>query len=66
MANFYAVKSDVIAADFVELFHREIDLRYGAPRGIILDKDSKITSKFWAEVCFYTFTKKRLSTIFYP
>jgi len=66
MANFYAVKSDAIAADFTELFHREVDLRYGAPRGIILDRDSKIISKFWAEVCFYTFTKRRLSTTFYP
>ena len=46
MANFHAVKSDIIAADFVELFHWEIDLRYGVSRGIILDKDSKIISKF--------------------
>jgi len=58
MANFYAIKSDVIAADFIKLFHQEVDLKYSVPRGIILDRDSKIISKFWAEVCFYTFTKR--------
>jgi len=46
MANFYAVKSNVIATDFTELFHQEVDLKYGIPRGIILDRDSKIISKF--------------------
>jgi hypothetical protein len=65
MANFYAVRLDIIAADFTELFYRKVNLRYSIPRGIILDRDSKITSRFWAEVCYYTLTKRQLSIAFY-
>ena len=48
------------------MFYREIELKYGAPTGIISDRDSKITSKFWAEVCYHALVKRRLSTAFHP
>ena len=46
MARFLPTYSDTTAPEFAELFHREIELKYGAPIGIVSDRDSKITSKF--------------------
>ena len=66
MARFLPTRSDTTAPEFAELFHREIELKYGAPTGIVSDRDSKITSKFWAEVCYHALVKRRLSTAFHP
>ena len=66
MARFLPTRSDTIVPEFVELFHREIELKYGTPIGIVSDRDSKITSKFWAEVCYHVLVKRRLNTAFYP
>ena len=46
MARFLPTRSDTTAPEFVELFYRKIELKYGAPTGIVSDRDSKITSKF--------------------
>jgi hypothetical protein len=32
----------------------------------VSDRDTRITSKFWAEVCSYSLIKRRLSTAFHP
>ena len=66
IARFLPTRSDTTAPEFAELFHREIELKYSAPTGIVSDRDSKITSKFWAEVCYHALVKRRLSTAFYP
>ena len=66
MARFVPTRSDTTAPEFAELFYREIELKYGAPTGIVLGRDSKITSKFWAEVCYHALVKRRLSTAFHP
>jgi transposase InsO family protein len=64
--HFFPVNITMNAADLAELFHKEIELRYGAPRGIISDRGSVFTSKFWSELCFYSKVKRRLSTAFHP
>ena len=66
MARFLPTRSNTIAPEFAELFYCEIELKYGAPTGIVSDRDSKITSKFWAKVCYYALVKRRLSTAFHP
>ena len=66
MARFLPTRSDITAPEFSELFHRKIELKYSAPTGIVSDRDSKITSKFWAEVCYHALVKRRLSTAFHP
>ena len=66
MTRFLPTRSDTIAPEFAELFHREIELKYSAPTGIVSDKDSKITSKFWAKVCYHALVKRRLSIAFHP
>ena len=66
MAKFIPTTTNVTAPKFVALFYKHIKLKYGSPTGIISDRDTRITSKFWAEVCSYSLIKRRLSTAFHP
>ena len=66
MACFIPTNTNITAPEFAALFHENIELRYGAPTGIVSDRDTRITSKFWAEVCTYSLIKRRLSTAFHP
>ena len=66
MARFVPTTTNLTAPEFAALFHENIELKYGSPRGIVSDRDTRITSKFWAEVCSYSLIKRRLSTAFHP
>ena len=66
MSRFFAVKTTITSPQLAELLHREIELRYGAPRGIVSDRGSLFTSEFWSNLCFYSRIKQRLSTAFHP
>jgi transposase InsO family protein len=66
MARFIPITTDIAAPEFAALFHENIELKYGSPRGIVSDRDTRITSKFWAEVCIYSLIKRRMSTAFHP
>jgi hypothetical protein len=65
MAKFLLTTTDLAAPEFTALFHENIELKYGSPRGIVSDRDTRITSKFWAEICTYSLIKRRLSTAFH-
>ena len=58
--------TDITIPEFVALFHRNIKLKYRAPKGIVSDRDTRITSKFWAEVCTYSLIKRHISIAFHP
>jgi transposase InsO family protein len=66
MAKFIPTTTNIATPEFAALFHENIELKYGSPRGIVSDRDTRITSKFWAEVCTYSLIKRRLSTAFHP
>ena len=66
MAKFIPTTTNILAPEFAALFHEHIELKYGAPRGVVSDHDTRITSKFQAEICAYSLIKRRLSTTFYP
>ena len=66
MARFIPITTDLDAPKFAALFYENVELKYGSPRDIVPDRDTKITSKFWAEVCSYSLIKRRLSTAFSP
>ena len=66
MAKFILIITNLITFEFAAIFHENIELKYGSPRGIVSDRDTRITSKFWAEVCSYSLIKRRLSTAFHP
>jgi len=66
MAVFIPTRSNTTAEEFARLFHKYVELWYGTPKGVVSDRDSRITSKFWAEVCYYSLIKRRMSTAFHP
>jgi hypothetical protein len=46
MARFIPTNTTITAPEFAALFHENIELKYGAPKGVISDRDTRITSKF--------------------
>ena len=46
MAKFIPTTTDVIALEFIALFHENIKLKYRSPTRIISNRDTRITSKF--------------------
>jgi hypothetical protein len=66
MAQFIPTTTNIIAPKFAALFHENIELKYGSPYGIVSDRDTRITAKFWAKVCIYSLIKRRMSTAFHP
>ena len=65
-ALFIPTRDDITAIDFAELFFEYIETRFGTPWGIVTDKDSRITSDFWREVCEYQIIKRRMSIVYHP
>ena len=65
-ALFIPTREDTTAADFAALFFRHLECFVGTPRGIVSDRDSRLTSDFWREVCEIEMIKRRLSTAFHP
>ena len=66
MAKFIPTTTNIATPEFAALSHENIELKYGSPKGIVSDQDTRITSKFWAKVCTYSLIKQRLSTTFHP
>jgi hypothetical protein len=50
-ARFILTWTDTLTGDFVRLFFEYIEYIFGIPLSIVSDQDSRITSKFWAEIC---------------
>ena len=65
-ALFIPTRDDTSVADFAELFFEEVECRFGTPNGVVSDRDSRITSDFWREVCAYKVLKRRMSTACHP
>ena len=63
---FLPVSSTITAAELAELFHRHVELVFGPPEGIVSDRGSLFTSKFWSNLCYLTQIRLRLSTAFHP
>jgi hypothetical protein len=62
---YFAVNQTMSAEDLAALWvDRFAD--YGPPSGIVTDRGSIFTSKFWSAWCYYLKTKQRLSTAFHP
>ena len=46
MSKFIPTTTNILAPEFVALFYEHIELIYGAPRGVVSDRDTRITLKF--------------------
>ena len=65
-ALFLPTREDAIIADFAELFFEAVECRFGTPRGIVSNRDSKLTSDFWREVCEIKMIKRRMLIAYHP
>ena len=65
MAKFILTTTDLAVLEFVALFYKNIELKYSSLNGIVSDRDTRITSKFWAEVYAYSLIRRQLSIVFY-
>jgi hypothetical protein len=66
MAFLFPVEDTLTASQLAELFHNEIECKFGAPKGIVSDRGPIFTSKFWGELNYYSKVKLRYSTAFHP
>jgi hypothetical protein len=64
-ALFIPTRNDTTAADFSELFFKHVECRFGTPRGVVSDRDSRITLGYWTEICTYQQIKRRMSIAYY-
>ena len=46
MAKFILTIINLTTLKFTVIFHKNIDLKYNSPRGIVFNQDTKITFKF--------------------
>ena len=46
IAQFIPTTTDIAAPEFAALFHQNIELKYSSLKGIVSDRDTRITSKF--------------------
>ena len=65
IARFIPTQTNISMGNFARLFFEHIECIFGMPLLIVSDQDSRITSKFWAEICSLEIIKWWLSTAFY-
>ena len=46
VAKFILITADLTAPEFTALFYKNIELKYSSLRGVVSDRDTRITSKF--------------------
>ena len=65
IVKFIPITTNLTAPELAAVFYENIKLKYSSLKRIISDRNTKITSKFWAEVCTYSFIKRQLCTVLY-
>ena len=66
MSLYIAVKKTITAEELATSFLRRVASVFGIPKGIVSDRGSVFTSKFWSALCYHFKIKRRLSTAFHP
>jgi hypothetical protein len=57
--------SKLIASGLADFLITHIYSRYGIPKGIVFNKGSLFTSKFWAILCHHLAIKRKFSTAYH-
>jgi transposase InsO family protein len=65
-ALYIATTKRLTAEGFADLFMNHIFRSFGLPQGIVSDRGSLFTSKFWDTLCALLAVKRRLSTAYHP
>jgi transposase InsO family protein len=56
---------DIDAPELAELLFETVFSKYRVPKRIVSDRGSLFTSAFWASLCYYIGTQRRLSTVYH-
>jgi len=54
MTKFILITINFITFEFITIFYENIELKYSFLKGIVFDRDIRITFKFWVKVCSYS------------
>ena len=52
--------------DLAEIFFKYVKYRFSTLRGVVSNRNSRIISDFWREVCDHKIIKRRMSTAYHP
>lgn len=66
VAPFILVKSTLLASDVAQVFIRDVVRLHGIPKKIVLDRDEKLTYKFWKELFAGLGIELAFSTTYHP
>ena len=66
LAHFLLVKTDYSLDKMTELYIKKIVQLHGIPISIILDRDTRFTSRFWGKLQEALGTRSNFSTTFHP
>ena len=66
MARYLACRKTINAPELVELLFKRVFSLFSVPQGIVSDRGTVFTSKFWFTLCFYIHMKQRLSFAYHP
>jgi transposase InsO family protein len=65
-ALYIPTRNDLTATGLADILYARVFMRFGVPEGIVSDRGSLFTSKFWATLCHHLAIKRRLSTAYHP
>ena len=65
-AQYIPTRKDTTAKSFAYTFLETIWRRFGLPEGIVSDRGSIFTSKFWQTMCQLLGTTRKMSTAYHP
>jgi len=66
MARYLPCRKTIDAEQLAELIIGSVVKDFGLPSGIVSDRGSVFTSKFWSTLCWILKIKRKLSTAFHP
>jgi hypothetical protein len=66
VAHFIPVKTTYTSAQLAKIYMNRIVCLHGVPEGIVLDRGTQFTSKFWSKLHESLGTRLEFSTTFHP
>jgi transposase InsO family protein len=66
MAHYIPVRKGITAAQLAKVFLQNIVRLHGIPDGIVTDRGSIFTSRFWSTLCARLQIQRKLGTAFHP
>jgi hypothetical protein len=66
MARYIPCHKTIDALELAQRMWDSVFSLFGTPDGMVSDRGTVFTSKFWSALCFHLYSRQRLSTAFHP